>query len=149
MKIKYLLVLLLSSTLVFVTGCSHQLYLYDMPTQSIVTNKKQASEDDIKKAIITAGASRGWVMHVNSPGHISATLNIRVHMAMVTIDYDTESYSIKYLDSTNLKYQPAGTDTTDEDGMSTISTQAVIHKAYNLWISELDRSIKAQLSTIY
>lgn len=149
MNIKYLVVLFLSSTLILVTGCSRQTFVYNVPTQDVTTNKKQASVEEVKKAIITAGASLGWIMHTTSPNHLTATLHVRTHMAKVDIHFNAKSYSIKYIDSTNLKYEPAGTETIDEDGVSSSNNKAIIHKNYNSWVTNLDRAIKAQFSTIY
>ncbi len=51
------------------------------------------------------------------------------HAAVVDIEHDTRSYSIKYRDSTNLN---AG------DGM--------IHSNYNGWIQNLEKAIRVQTS---
>lgn len=97
----------------------------------IVTNKANPSIDDIRQAIVRAATGLGWQVKTDRPGHMLGTLTLRTHVAVVDIDYDTKAYSIKYKDSTNLFY----------DGSS-------IHKNYNGWIQNLDRQIKAQLSTL-
>lgn len=51
------------------------------------------------------------------PREISGALKLRKHVAVVDIPYDTRSYSIKYVDSTESNYA---------DGN--------IHKNYNGWI---------------
>lgn len=86
--------------------------------------------EDIKRAIVTAGASLGWQMKETSPGNIEATLILRKHMAKVDIPYSKTGYSIIYKDSMELFY----------DGTS-------IHTNYNGWIQNLDRAIKNSLST--
>ena len=86
----------------------------------------------MKKAIIAAGAGLGWAMNSTEPGHIVGTLNVRSHGAVVDIPYTTESYSILYKDSTNLKYSSSGT----------------IHSNYNGWIQNLNRAIKANLAAL-
>ena len=68
-------------------------------------------------------------MRKEAPGHIIGTLNIRDHIAIVDITYNSDSYSITYKDSTNLNYN--GTN---------------IHRNYNNWINNLDNAIKVQLS---
>ncbi len=83
----------------------------------------------IEKAIRRAGASRGWVMAPQSLGHLVGTLNQRQHIAVVDVTFDTKSYSIRYKDSTNLKY----------DGTS-------IKRNYNNWIKFLTQSINRELA---
>ena len=65
------------------------------------------------------------------PGRIVGTLSLRSHEAVVEILYDTEGYSITYLNSVNLKY----------DGQR-------IHKNYNSWVQNLSNAIYAQVSSI-
>lgn len=105
--------------------------VYNVEQQSIVTTVQNVKTDDVRKAIIRAGASLGWQMRDVKPGHIVGTLNLRKHMAKVDIKYSTKSYSILYKDSQNLKY----------DGSS-------IHKNYNGWIQNLQRNIDVQLNTL-
>ncbi len=90
-----------------------------------------ATLERVTKAIKQAGLNLGWRMTEEEPGRIIGTLNLRRHQAVVEILFDTESYSITYLDSTNLKY----------DG-------AEIHQNYNSWIRNLSNAIYAQISSI-
>jgi len=53
------------------------------------------------------------------------------HVAVVDVNYSVKSYSIQYKDSTELGY----------DGGN-------IHPNYNGWIQNLDKGIRAQLSTL-
>lgn len=149
MKVKYLSALFFCTILVIMSGCSNDAYIQNIPTQYVSTNKTQNTTEDIKKAIMRAGSGLGWNMHIDNPKHITATLYIRAHMAKVGINYDSETYSIKYLDSSNLKYKAAGTETTDFDDSTHITKTATIHRNYNSWIINLDRAIKAHLSAIY
>jgi len=87
--------------------------------------------EQVKKAIITAGAGLGWNIKTQSPGHLIGTLNLRKHTAIVDIKYTTENFSINYKDSTNLNY----------DGTN-------IHKNYNGWIQNLEKAIIVQISHI-
>lgn len=57
--------------------------------------------EDVKFAIIRAGGALGWQMEPDAPGHIAGTLTLREHVAMVDINYTTDSYSINYKDSSN------------------------------------------------
>lgn len=87
----------------------------------------QAAGDMIK----AAGASLGWQMADDGPGHIVGRLPIRTHLAVIDITFDTTRYSIMYKDSNNLKY----------DGSQ-------IHSNYNGWIQNLQNAITAR-SSVY
>ena len=99
-------------------------------TQSPIVAKVRTS-DDVSKAIVRAGTGLGWQMVPDRPGHITGTLRVRTHLAVVDIDYNPKSYSIKYRESSNLDY----------DGTN-------IHRNYNSWIQNLDRQIQVQLSAL-
>lgn len=104
--------------------------IYNVSAAPVVANKT-VSMEDVQKAIVRAGAGLGWQMKPMGPGLIVGTLNLRSHMAMVDIKYDTKSYSITYKDSNNLDYK----------GDS-------IHKNYNSWVQNLDNGIRSQLSNM-
>nr|WP_256834309.1 hypothetical protein [Pseudomonas oleovorans] len=53
----------------------------------------------------------------------------RDHQAEITIPYSASSYSIRYRDSQNLGYK-----------------NGKIHRNYNKWIHNLDRSIQQELN---
>ena len=62
-------------------------------------------------------------------GRVSGTLLVREHTAMIDVDHDTKTYTIRYRDSVNLNAK---------DG--------AIHPNYNSWIQNLDRNIRAELA---
>lgn len=128
-----MLLTLLCMVLVMISGCRSST-IYNVHDQSLLTNKSNHATEDVKKAIVRAGAGLGWNMDANSPGHILGSLNIREHMAQVDISYDKNKYSITYKNSTNLNYNP--------------SEPATIHSNYNGWIQNLDRAIKSQLNNL-
>ena len=147
MKAKYLLVVLLGAVMAVTTGCRTNA-VYNVPDQSVLTNKSQLTEEDVKKAIIRAGSTLGWNMFADKPGNVLGTLRLRKHMAQVDIYYDLNKYNITYKDSQNLNYEAAGSEYTDEDGNSHINKNSTIHSNYNGWVQNLDRAIKAQLNTL-
>ncbi len=104
--------------------------IYNVGDAPVVANKT-VSMDDVQKAIVRAGTALGWQMKPMEPGLIVGTLNLRNHMAMVNIKYNTSKYSITYKDSSNLDY----------DGSN-------IHKNYNGWVQNLDNGIRAQLTAL-
>ena len=89
---------------------------------------KSMSLDEIGEKIRLAGTALGWQMQIQEPGRIYGRLDLRKHLAVVDIEYDTKQYSIKYRASNNLN---AG------NGM--------IHRNYNGWIQNLDKGIQTQL----
>lgn len=92
---------------------------------------KKVSMNDVTTAIMRAGTQLGWQMQPEGPGRISGRLALRTHLAVVDIEHDTKSYTIKYRDSQNLDAR---------DGM--------IHKNYNGWIQNLDKAIRAQVTAL-
>jgi hypothetical protein len=84
---------------------------------------------NVENAINRAGSTLGWSLTKKSDGHILGKLALRSHLAVVDITYNKSSYSITYVDSTNLDY-----------------SNGVIHKNYNGWIENLEKAINVQLS---
>ena|SRR2546425_4343459 len=108
--------------------------IYNVVDAPVTTgNNKAPSLDEVTKAIVTAGKGLGWQMSIVQPGLIVGTLNIRSHQAVVDIPYTIKTYSIKYKNSSNLKYD---------------AEKQTIHSNYSGWIQNLDNAIKLQLSSI-
>lgn len=88
--------------------------------------------DKIRQALTTAGARRGWQIKPTSPGHATGFLDVRgKHSASVDIGYTTGEYSIKYHDSSNLKYDAAA---------------HTIHPKYNEWVRKLMDDTRMELA---
>ncbi|THB71529.1 MAG: hypothetical protein D6B28_07195 [Gammaproteobacteria bacterium] len=99
----------------------------------ISVNNKQVTKELVREAIIKAGVHRGWTMNEVEDGVIKGKLNIRKHFAEIEITYTEDLYSIKYVYSTGLQYDP---------------TAKTIHRQYNNWITYLDRSIQVYLNRL-
>jgi hypothetical protein len=99
----------------------------DAPATS--ASGKALSNDQVKAAIIRAGAALGWVMKEAGPGKLTGHLAVRKHTADIEIPYSPKGYSINYKGSTNLD-----------------AADGAIHKNYNGWIQNLSKGINAQLS---
>lgn len=99
----------------------------------VSTSDGKVSKELVKEAIIKAGIHRGWIMKEVKDGVIKGQLNIRKHYAAIEITYTADSYSINYVDSTNLSYDPSAN---------------TIHRQYNNWIVYLDRSIQVYLNRL-
>ncbi|CAC9601454.1 hypothetical protein BHECKSOX_1110 [Bathymodiolus heckerae thiotrophic gill symbiont] len=91
----------------------------------------EVSISNVEKAIVRAGSGLGWMMSKKSDGHILGKLALREHLAVVDITFDKKSYSIKYVNSSNLKY-----------------SGGKIHTNYNGWIENLEKAINIQLSIL-
>lgn len=134
MSFKLKISIFLSIMLLALSGCNIA-QVYNVPHQSIVTDKadKQVTDKDIYKSIVRAGAGLGWIVKRVKPGIAEASLHLRSHIAIVTIEYNKNDYSITYKESTDLRYDP---------------TAKTIHSNYNGWIQNLNRAIQVQLSLI-
>jgi hypothetical protein len=96
---------------------------------AISASGKPLTREQVRSAILRAGASLGWQMKDEGPNMVVANIQLRNHTAVVAIPYNANSYSIKYRASSGL----------DEKG-------GTIHKNYNGWVQNLTRSINSQLS---
>lgn len=112
-----------------VAGCN------TMPIQNVDqaaaanASGKALTQDQVRGAIVRAGATLGWQMKDEGPNTLVGTIMLRKHVAVIAIPYTAKSYSIKYRSSEGLD---------EKDGQ--------IHKNYNGWIQNLTRGINAQLS---
>ena len=112
-------------------GCRGSVPVYNVTDAPVAASKSNPSLDEVGKAIQRAGAGLGWQMKETKPGHIIATLQISGHVAVVDVNYSVKSYSIRYKDSIELNYSGQN-----------------IHRNYNVWIQNLDKEIRAQLSSL-
>src|SRR6266545_1964122 len=98
-------VLIITTAIALLAGCNTTQPIYNVSAAPVASvNKKDVTTDDVSKAILRAGASLGWEMIPGKPGHITGTLKLRNHVAVVDIDYTAKSYNIKHRESTNLNY---------------------------------------------
>lgn len=115
------------------TGC-RTASVYNVNQAPVVAaSAKSISMENVEKAIIIAGSGLGWRMQKVEEGLIKGTLNLRDHMAVIEVPYNTKEYSINYANSNNLKYN---------------ASENTIHKNYNGWIQNLDNAIRVQLNML-
>ena len=117
----------IAAALLAVGGCASPQQIYNV-NAPLPASSRSMSLSEVQSAIQRAGTSLGWYINPHGPGHLVGRLPVRTHLAVVDIEHDTKSYSIKYRESENLN---AG------DGM--------IHPNYNEWVQSLDRAIRSQL----
>lgn len=101
---------------------------------SIYASTNVLSLDDYERAIVRAGSNRGWQFSRVAPGQLRGTVNVRgKHQATVDVTFTTQTYSINYAGSENLKYD-ASTNT--------------IHPSYNSWVTLLDGEIQSEIQRL-
>lgn len=104
--------------------------IYNVVDASVVSSKPLTAEQ-VKMAIMRAGAALGWKVKEVGPGKLVATIELRTHQADVEIPYSVKTYSIVYKNSVNLE-----------------AADGQIHKAYNGWILNLTKGIDKQIELI-
>lgn len=98
------------------------------PTRDISVN--EVSVKAVHTAIIRACVLLEWVPKEKNPNTIRASILVRnKHTVVVDIPYSANSYSIKYVNSINMKAKPDGT----------------IHPNYNKWVTKLADQINQEL----
>ena len=125
-------VLLISLVLALSAGCKTAA-IYN-PRIAVTPRDERQVADAIEEALDhQALERRPWIWREEKPGMIIAVLNLRSHHAMVSIEYGTDFYSIRYIDSRDLLYE------------RTPTGEEVIHKNYNVWIQLLVNNINSFL----
>ena len=130
--------LLLIAFSFFLVGCPRFLYNVTNANVPQVDGSKQ-SLADVKAAIMrsTGDPRVRYIMEDVEPGLIRCQLQYKIqHKAWMDIPYSTDSYSIIYIKSENLRYQPYS----EDRNRNTISGH------YNNWIRALDNSIQEELA---
>ncbi|MDB5820099.1 MAG: hypothetical protein JWQ11_3739 [Rhizobacter sp.] len=112
-------------------GCFRCDPVFDVVDAPVPTSSAKAlTTDQVRAAIIRAGADLGWHVSDAGSGRLVATIALRKHTAEIEIPYSDTAFSITYKNSTNLD-----------------AADGQIHKNYNGWIQNLSRGIQRQLAT--
>src|SRR5438105_4971267 len=90
---------------------------------------RAVTSEKARNIVRTVLTGRGWVVTDEGPNHMEARLNIRTHVAIVTIRLD-DNITIRYKSSENLDYSAAN---------------AEIHGNYNGWIQNIEKDITTAL----
>lgn len=112
------------------TGCKKN-YVYS--PENRVYNGIKADDSTIYNAIVSGASKKGWRVTKIKPGLAEATITVRSHYAKVQIPYTNTRYSIKYVESRNLKYNAA---------------EKTIHRNYNGWVKRLEAQLRVSLSRL-
>jgi hypothetical protein len=118
----------LAISVVFFAGCKSA-PMHQPAGVIIPASGKTVSMDDVQKAMIRGGTRAGWQLIPEGPGRLSASYISGNHNATVDIEYDAKAYTIKHRSST-LQRAEGG----------------AVHRLYNTWVQNLDRSIRAELA---
>ncbi len=90
------------------------------------------SPEEVGAMIIEGCAARGWSATLESDGMISASILVRgKHLAQIAIPFSPTNYSLLYVSSDNLDYNPR---------------KNTIHRNYNKWVLKLSRTIGQMFS---
>jgi len=120
--------LIVAAAIALAAGCTSRPVMNVAAEPVVVAPGKTATSDDVRDAIMRAGAGLGWTMRPAAPGTINGTLSLRGHSAVIDVEYNPKSYNIAYRSSTNLD-----------------ASNGQIHKNYNGWIENLNNAIRREL----
>lgn len=116
---KYLFIL---SVCLFSAACRSYPAVYEVKDCFVTVSEGQT----LRQAIFQAGKGRRWVMYEKEPGLIQAHLKVRGHEVVVNIPYTQDSFSIEYVSSENMNYNPE---------------KNRIHPKYTQWVRNLEVDI--------
>ncbi|NWD50937.1 hypothetical protein [Pseudomonas gingeri] len=119
-------VALIALALLVTAGCTSKKII--TPTRTVAP-QIQASQEQMKQAILTTLVKRKWSVQRVNPTQIQAEITVREQFHVeIDINYSASGYSIAYRDSSGMDYK---------DGK--------IHKNYIRWVRLLDKGILREL----
>lgn len=111
------------------SGCFGRVQpLYNVVSKPIPAASQALSMKEIGNVIELAAMGRDWLINKKQEGVYELTQTKKTHVAVVQVNYDQKTFSIKYKDSSDLLYN--GTN---------------IHRNYNRWVQYLERDIQMGL----
>ena len=126
------LLLLLALPVALLLMAFHQLPLVDPPPIAVPA---RITQPQVYTVITKVLARFGWVVASDKPGDIEATYAPRDFTVRIGIAYDKDQVRIRYINSTNLKYEMK------KDG-------PYIHKNYASWIRNLVNGINGEFNLL-
>ena len=121
------------------SGCENVRPIYQVESRPMPELSKPLTLNQIEARIIKAGKMKNWSVRAIEPGRIRGTLTIRRRSAVVAIDYDLQTFSIRYKSSYKLYAGKAWPGQAYEG-------EFVIHRKYNGRVRALERAIVRELS---
>lgn len=117
---------LVTLALLTLAGCTSKPIVNPSRT---LTPEVQASQDEVKQAIVTALTKRKWSVQRVNPDQVQAEITVREKFHVeIDINYSAGGYTIAYRDSSGMGYQ-----------------NGKIHRNYLRWVNLLDQDILAEL----
>ena len=124
--------------LALLVACERVEPIYDVQGRAVPASLGALGLQDIERRIVDAAAASQWVTEPVRPGVLRATNRFRRHVAVVTIEFSTTAYSIRYESSDNLLHGSVY-------GQSSYPGQVVIHRNYNRRVRQLEFEIERRL----
>jgi len=124
-------ILMISALLCLCVGCSlgRSSWNVKMETEQ-VRIARSVGNKAMRDAIVTAAQSRDWSVEKEREGCISLRLDVRgKHFVCVDVEYGADWFSVRYVDSGNLDYDP--------------STGAIRGK-YIQWVRNLKKDVRLE-----
>ena len=115
----------------FLSACSSPERIYH-PTTMI---EHKLSRAEVRDVIVRCASAQGWWVDDRMPGLIKAVYRDGEQRAEIEIPYNAVRYSIRYLNSSNLR---------DDD-----SAFDEINEPYNEWVRKLDKAIHEALEALH
>jgi len=112
-------------------GCGATAPVMNIDSAPIKTSSSTSNLSDIRGALSAALGNKGWKIKDAGQHSMTATRQKDGKIATVRAAFSQQSYSITYIDSSNLGY----------DGSN-------INAEYNDWLADLDLEIKHQLNRL-
>ncbi len=120
--------ILLLPLLVLLMGARQAPLLDPDPIAIPASLSTEAVQKEIKRALVT----RNWAVTAEQPGQIEATLNVRAHVARITVSHGEGTVRVAYVSSENLNFE-------EKKG------QRYIHKNYASWVNNIVTDISRNL----
>lgn len=99
--------------------------------------------EDIPRAIEQAARELNWYVQARSPNSVSLTTIVNGrHEARVNVHYDETNFSIEYVSSQNLDYDPTDLTRWRRGERQVVIKGPRIHRNYNRWIKSLAKRIQ-------
>lgn len=106
--------------------------LYE-PKNAPVMAGKEVTAEQVKQAFFkVAGQIQGWSFEAKGEDRLIGTLQVRTHKVVVEIPYSAKEYSILYVESENMLYDPE---------------TRTIHNKYDNWIKNLEKYFTQNLTS--
>jgi hypothetical protein len=100
-------------------------------TEAEFVGERATSLEQRAVIIERAADELGWIARRMGPGEIAAKKVVRGHVAIVSIHYDLDQFSIQYKRSNGLKYK-----------------EGEIHRTYNIWVQTLSSQIQDTAASV-